>query len=139
MGYKLFMKLVDYDDKTFLTSPVAYGDASVTFVSGEWSSGAPFLERYGYGITYFDTVEEAVKYAELVIPRTSANDFEVWRVELQEAVKNLPKPLSLTDASLGVIQESRLNWFPGTKMSKRVKPVNRIRLFKGNNLVRDLI
>ena len=93
-----------------LVSPVATGNASVTYVPGRPARAPDWLAERGYHPVAFNSRERALAFI-------LADDVEVWEAEARGILERLPDFLSTDDLRIAQIVRANDWWPPGTVMA----------------------
>jgi len=105
-----------------LMSAIVYDTlAGVTYPIGEWAEAHAIMQKQGYHLTYFEKLEDALKFT-----RPGA----VWHCEVDGVVEGeIPPDIGTWAAFNGKPGISRLmKWPTGTRMAKRIKLIEKINL-----------
>ena len=123
MPYKV-VRVIFRGGKPLYCSAVQEGFMCQYYRESVWSLAHPDALKYGYGLTYFDNLDEALVFdMNLAVMATA-----VWECEI-DGEMSLPKTRNANItycydlALLGIYLEGgyRGNWPQGTKMAKAIK------------------
>ena len=104
-----------------LMSAIAYDTpAGVTYPIGEWAEAPTVMQEQGYYLTYFEKLEDALKFT-----RPGA----VWYCEVDGIVEGeIPPNIGTWAAFNGKPGFFIMKWPTGTRMAKRIKLIEKINL-----------
>jgi hypothetical protein len=103
---------------------VVEGDAEVAYLPGGWASAPAWLLERGYGLTMFDNLGDAEKFARGQYP-SKGKEWELWEVELDGEMP-LPDGRAIPHLLAKKILIIVGSWPDGTAMARRVKLVRRV-------------
>ena len=133
-----YYKIVSPDTENYLSSCIVFGPASIEYIPDQWVVAPSFLAVDGYHLTVFSTLDNARKF---IIDECGAFGMmmQIWEVEVEGVLTNLPPVRSVTHVSTGTPVRSVAHastgtpgntfpgaWPPGTAMAKKVMLKRRV-------------